>query len=105
MGTQKAETALDVIRRVEMWAAGRGVILPAGFAVDLGEAYRSAGVLTACVDELLSMPGSSPGEEARLLSQLEAWTYSDLVDHLRRLRQPLNEVINRLLEKAEPDPD
>lgn len=104
MATQQAETALDAIRRVETWAESRGVRLPAGFAVDLGEAYRSAGVLTACVDKLLSTSGS-PEEEAKLLAQLEAWTYSDLVDHLDRLREPLSEVINRILEKAGPAPE
>ena len=104
MAMQQADTALDVIRRVESWAESRGVALPPGFALDLGEAYHSAGVLTDSVDRLLSKPGSAE-DEAKLLSRLEAWVYSDLVDHLTRLREPLNDVINRLLEKAQPAPE
>lgn len=64
MAMRQAETALDTIRRVERWAQSRGLKLPAGFAVDLGEAYRSAGLLTAGVERLLTHT-SSREEDAK----------------------------------------
>lgn len=102
MAMPQAEAALETIRRVEGWAARRGVKLPPSFAGDLGEAYRSAQVLIACVDELLATTASAEGD-AKLLAQMEAWTYSDLVDHLDRLRRPLSEVIDLVLERRETD--
>jgi hypothetical protein len=103
MAMQQAETALDAIRGVERWAHSRGVTLPAGFAVDLGEAYRSARLLTAGVERLLSNTASHE-EDAKVLAELEAWIYTDLVDHLDRLREPLSGVIGQLLQGQKNDP-
>ena len=103
MAMKEAETALDAIRRVERWAHGRGVKLPAGFAVDLGEVYRSARLVTAGVERLLSNTPSRE-EDAKVLAELEAWIYTDLVDHLDRLREPLSEVIGQVLPGQGNDP-
>jgi hypothetical protein len=89
-----AQRTVATIRGIEAWLRSTGVAAPETFAVDLGEAYRSAQVLTAAVDLLLSGPDLSSA--ASNLARLQAWTYDDLVDHLKRLEGPLDDVLRQL---------
>ena len=47
---EQARETVETIRRIEAWGRDEGLILPNTFAVDLGEAYRSARILVETVD-------------------------------------------------------
>jgi hypothetical protein len=95
---KEGDAALQAIRRIETWGKQAGLSLPRTFAVDLGEAYRSAKVLVESVDILVT-EGVGTREKAQALVSLQAWTYGDLVDHVERLKRPLEQVIKQLYDQ------
>ena len=95
---EQARETVETIRRIEAWGRDEGLILPNTFAVDLGEAYRSARILVETVDSGILLRASRR-DAAAALTRLQAWTYDDLVDHLERLREPMEKVVRQLHEK------
>lgn len=88
-----ARETVAVIRGMESWLRDAGISAHATFALDLGEAYRSAQILAAAVDLLLREPDSRAAASA--LAQVQAWTCGDLLDHLDRMKHPLEVVLRQ----------
>ncbi len=95
---EQGRETVETIRRIEAWGREEGLTLPSTFAVDLGEAYRSAKILVESVESGILSVGRDR-EAADALVRLQAWTYDDLVGHLKRLRAPLEKVIKHLHQK------
>jgi hypothetical protein len=93
-----ARETVETIRRIEAWGRQEGLTLPRTFAVDLGEAYRSARILVESIDS--GILSTAPTRNApAALARLQAWTYDDLIHHLERLRGPLEQVVKELHDK------
>ncbi len=88
--------AVALARGLEEWARRTGNSRAVLVVSDMTDIYCAARQYMKHIDSLIAQ---EPGpENARLLVGIQGWLYGELDDHLRGLKDPLNELIDDLYD-------
>ena len=87
---------LALARRLKTWADETRSKDAVALVADLPDVYAAARVVVECVDRLLADPPLPGEEQAQLLVDLQAWLYDEMLEHIQRLRRPLEAVLTDL---------
>lgn len=96
MRTERVSGAMvaSMAHRLDGWLSEAGATESSRLSVDLADIYAACAIISQSIEHLISSELSSD-EKLRALIEIETWAYGDLSYHLRRMRAPLTQLINR----------
>jgi hypothetical protein len=104
MSKPNPRETVELVRKLDKWAAASGVDGASALVMDLGDIHAAAAGVADAIDRLANGTPGTTELQAPLLVRMETLLYDELQDHMNAMREQLLQVTSDLYSRGQAFP-